>query len=72
MGPSESPRGWLQGEPEIEEMLRDPIVHLVMARDGLTPQGLRRILRASGARLMAAPGRAAAAEPRAPAPLLDG
>jgi len=53
--PSASPRGWLQGEPEIEEMLHDPIVQLVMQRDGLTPQQLRRALRAGGERLMAAP-----------------
>lgn len=49
-------RAWLQGEPEIEEMLRDPVVHLVMARDGLTPQMLRRALRAGGERLLSAAG----------------
>jgi hypothetical protein len=32
-------------EPSIEEMLADPIVHLVMARDGITEQDVRRGIR---------------------------
>jgi len=48
-------RHWLQGEPDVEEMLQDPVVQLVMRRDGLTPQMLRRVLRTGGERLLAAP-----------------
>jgi hypothetical protein len=48
-------RHWLQGEPDVEEMLQDPVVQLVMRRDGLTPQMLRRVLRAGGERLLSAP-----------------
>ena len=28
---------WLKGEPPIEEILTDPIMHLVMRRDNLGP-----------------------------------
>jgi hypothetical protein len=28
-------------EPPVDELLEDPIVHLVMARDGLSPEDVR-------------------------------
>ncbi|MPZ10119.1 MAG: hypothetical protein GEU89_07870 [Kiloniellaceae bacterium] len=31
---------WILGEPTIEELLRDPLVHAVLRRDGLNPQDL--------------------------------
>jgi len=33
----EQKRDWLCGEPTIEEMMADPIVHFVMRSDGITP-----------------------------------
>jgi len=67
--PSEEARAWLQGEPELEEMLGDPIVLLVMQRDGLTPQSVRRILRASGDRLLATPAFEGVAVRSGPVPM---
>lgn len=40
-------------EPSLAEVLRDPIVHLVLARDGLTVETVREELRATAARLQA-------------------
>lgn len=31
------PDEWLKGEPHLQELLTDPIVHLVMRRDNLGP-----------------------------------
>ena len=42
---------WLDGEPSLEEALSDPIVHLVMQRDGLTLEAVRTQIDASILRL---------------------
>jgi hypothetical protein len=31
---------WILGEPTVEDLLRDPLVHAVLRRDGLSPQDL--------------------------------
>ena len=46
-----SSKAWFCGEPSVEELLSDPIVHLVMARDGLSPKQVRTHLRAAARRL---------------------
>lgn len=38
---SGQPYGTAGHEPSLEELLADPLVHLVLARDGLTVEGLR-------------------------------
>lgn len=38
-------------EPSLSEVLRDPIVHLVLARDGLDVEEVRAELRDTAARL---------------------
>jgi len=35
-------RQWIEGEPTLREILSDPIVHLVMQRDGVTAAEVRR------------------------------
>lgn len=42
---------WIAGEPRLEEMLRDPVVRAVMARDGLNDARLRAALAAGRAAL---------------------
>jgi hypothetical protein len=51
---------WLCGEPAIDDMLDDPIVRLVMRRDGITERDVRAaiapmiaVLRAAEPRLVA-------------------
>jgi hypothetical protein len=34
----------LQGEPTLEDLLSDPIVHVLMVRDGVDPDDLRMFL----------------------------
>ncbi len=46
---------WLNGEPNVEDMLADPIVHLVMRRDGITIETMRAAVRAVRARLNGEP-----------------
>ena len=43
-------------EPKLSEMLADPIVHLVMRRDGLTMDDLHAAVRLGRARLGATAG----------------
>ncbi len=53
---------WIAGEPTVREMLRDPIVHSVLRRDGLTGDDVRAAVALGRERLkLAAPkeGRAA-------------
>ena len=38
-------------EPALADMLADPIVHLVMRRDGVTEDALRRVIEAAQAML---------------------
>ena len=40
-----------QGEPKLQDVMSDPIVHLVMRRDGLTSETVWAIIRETSARL---------------------
>ncbi|ACJ00492.1 hypothetical protein [Rhodospirillum centenum] len=59
----------MEREPTLSEMLDDPLVRLVMARDGVHPDEVRTLIAATTARLAAARLAAAraAAEPATPA-----
>ena len=41
---------WLRGEASLEEMLDDPIVRLVMERDGLDKEAVQSVFLAASAR----------------------
>lgn len=47
------PYGTAGTEPPLEELLADPLVHLVLARDGLTVETVRREMLAARRRLTA-------------------
>ncbi|MGO8921193.1 MAG: hypothetical protein ACLQJR_35355 [Stellaceae bacterium] len=56
--PLAAPRDtWLGAgqEPALEEVLADPLVHLVMRRDGVTPGDLASVIAAAQARLQGDP-----------------
>lgn len=36
---------WIAGELSLDEMLRDPIVKLVMRRDGVKPREVRAVMK---------------------------
>jgi hypothetical protein len=38
---------WKQGEPALADVMNDPIVQAVMARDGLSPESVWPVLRAA-------------------------
>jgi len=41
----ENPKdAWLKGEPTLEEVIADPIIHLVLQRSGLSIRGLREVI----------------------------
>src|SRR5476649_759184 len=40
----EKTMGWLQGEPTLEDVFSDPIVHVLMERDEVNPDDLRMFL----------------------------
>ncbi len=42
---------WLHGGPSIQEVMSDPIVHLVMRRDGLTPESVWAVIQAASVKL---------------------
>ena len=42
---------WLHGEPSIREVMSDPLVHLVMRRDGLTPESVWAVIQAASVEL---------------------
>lgn len=42
---------WLEGEPSLQDVLADPIVHLVMKRDGLRLADVTPIIEAAKNRL---------------------
>ena len=42
---------WLRGEASLEEMLEDPIVRLVMERDGLDKEAVQSVCLAAAARI---------------------
>jgi hypothetical protein len=54
LGQTES---WL--EPNLQDVMLDPIVQLVMRRDGLTPELVWLVIRATSAHLRGVPGCAA-------------
>ncbi|MEX0923772.1 MAG: hypothetical protein WD489_07740 [Rhodovibrionaceae bacterium] len=37
-------KNWLRNEPSIDDILQDPIVRLLMRRDGVSEQSLRQTL----------------------------
>ena len=41
----------LRGEPPIEDVLADPLIQLVMARDGITTESLRWLVQDASRRL---------------------
>jgi hypothetical protein len=47
----------LRREPPIDELLRDPLTRLLMARDGVEEADLRRLLERIGKRLIRKPER---------------
>jgi hypothetical protein len=47
----------LRREPPIDELLRDPLTRLLMARDGVAEATLRRLLERIGKRLVRKPER---------------
>jgi len=46
---------WLHGEPSIQEVMSDPIVHLVMRSDGLTPESVWAVIEAASVKLQLKP-----------------
>ncbi len=46
---------WLRGEPSIQELMSDPIIHLVMRRDGLTPEIVWAVIQAASVELQVKP-----------------
>ncbi|WP_420347052.1 hypothetical protein [Pelagibius sp.] len=49
---------WIQGEPEIEEMLRDAVIQAVLKRDGLTEEDVIAAIALGRRRLRPAPAAA--------------
>jgi hypothetical protein len=48
---------WFQGEPKLQDVMSDPIVHLLMHQDGFTPETVWAIIRETSARLSEQPER---------------
>ena len=48
---------WSEGEPKLQDVMSDPIVHLLMRRDGLTPETVWAIIREISAQLPEQPER---------------
>ena len=53
--PLHQSESWLHGEPSIQEVMSDPIVHLVMRRDGLTPESVWAVIQAASVKLQVKP-----------------
>jgi len=51
--PLHQSESWLHGEPSIQEVMSDPIVHLVMRRDGLTPESVWAAIQTASVKLQA-------------------
>ena len=49
---------WFQDEPTVQDVMSDPIVHLLIRQDGLSPETVWAIIRATSARLREGPARA--------------
>lgn len=58
---------WIVGEPSLQDLLGDPVVHAVLRRDGLSTQDLMRAITRGRHRLAGTPSIASAAIPMAPA-----
>ena len=50
---------WLKGEPSFEDLIADPIVQLVMRRDGLTAEDIWAVTYRARSALQTTPRRAA-------------
>lgn len=48
---------WIHGEPGVEDLVDDPLVKLVLCRDGLTAEDLRCALAVARKRLDQAPAK---------------
>ena len=46
---------WIFGEPAMQDLLADPLIHAVLRRDGLSLQDLRRAIALGRGRLAAPP-----------------
>lgn len=44
---------WLYGEPSVDDLLRDPIVHILMRHDRITEADVRAAIAPAAARLRA-------------------
>ncbi len=53
--PLHQSESWLHGEPSIREVMSDPLVHLVMRRDGLTPESVWAVIQAASVELQVKP-----------------
>ncbi len=53
--PLHQSESWLHGEPSIQEVMSEPIVHLVMRRDGLTPESVWAVIQAASVKLQVKP-----------------
>ena len=53
--PLRQSEAWLRGEPSIQKLMSDPIIHLVMRRDGLTPEIVWAVIQAASAELQVKP-----------------
>ena len=45
---------WISGEPDLQDLMADPLVHAVLRRDGLGLQDLRRAIALGRSRLTSA------------------
>jgi len=57
--PLRQSESWLHGEPSIQEVMSDPIVHLVMRSDGLTPESVWAVIQAAPVKLQVKPNEVA-------------
>jgi hypothetical protein len=60
---------WIVGEPSLQELMGDPVVHAVLRRDGLSPQDLMGAIARARGRL--SPALALANATVAPAPAVE-
>jgi len=52
----QSDERWIRDEPSLEEMLADPIVRILMERDGLSDQSVRAAFEEAAKRLRSRSG----------------
>lgn len=51
--PSREASGWIAGEPSVQDILRDPLIHAVLNRDGLSLNDLLQAIALGRSRLTA-------------------